>query len=333
MRKYNLLTTWKFTNRLPHKINIHYCELDRGSLWRYILSSFKLLMNIRKYDAFLVANPGIDNIIICFLSKFLSYKKSLNVAFDILLIRPETLKQKVLAYVEQILFFGIDKFFCVHKDTAGYEKHYRINKGKFHYVSFKANNYSMLSNFEIQDNGYVLAGGASYRDYDTFIRAIRKLGYPTKIVLPQADMAKYHQTVLDGQKCPDNVSIIRHDFDSHTWNEYIANARIVVVPIKKGTLQSAGISVFLESMALGKPVVITEGTSTRGILTKEVAEIVPSGDAECLVFAIKKIWENKDYQERIAKKGKEFALSLGGADRLVRDILEGVCFFLGCAKI
>jgi glycosyltransferase involved in cell wall biosynthesis len=283
---------------------------------------------MRRYNAFLVANPGIDIILICFLSKFIPYNKTLNVAFDVLLIRPETIKHKALAYVEQILFFGIDNFFCNHKDTAGYEKYYGINKEKFYYVPFKANNYSILSDFEIRDKGYVLANGASYRDYETFLKAVTKLGYPTKIILPAARVAKYHQTILDEKLCPENVSVIRHDFNMHTWNEYIANASMVVIPIKKGTLQSAGISVYFEAMALGKPIVITEGVSTRGILTKEVAEIVPAGDPGFLASSIEKLWENKEYRDRLAKNGKQFALSLKGAERMVKDILMGIYSFL-----
>lgn len=80
-------------------------------------------------------------------------------------------------------------------------------------------------------------------------------------------------------------------------------------------------------MALGKPVIISEGTSTRGILTKNEAEIVPSEDPDSLALAIKKIWENKDYRERLAENGKKYALSLKGEERLVRDILRGICFF------
>jgi glycosyltransferase involved in cell wall biosynthesis len=81
-------------------------------------------------------------------------------------------------------------------------------------------------------------------------------------------------------------------------------------------------------MALGKPVIISEGTSTRGILTKNEAEIVPSEDPDSLALAIKKIWDDKDYRECLAKNGKKYALSLGGEERLVKDILKGICFFL-----
>ena len=328
MLKYNLLTTWKFTNKLPDRIKIDYYEINRSSRWIYILSYFKLLIKMRKYDAFLVAYPGKYDIAVCFLSKFYPYNKILNVFYDILLMKPETLKQKAIANVKRLLLLGIDKFLCIHKDTKGYQKYFGIKKEKFYYIPFKANNYSMLSNFKPRDNGYVLASGHSCRDYETFMKTIKKLGYPAKIVLSKPEIAKYHNTILDEKQCPENVSIIRHDFNFHTWNEYTANARIVVVPIKKEILRPAGMSVYLEAMALGKPVIITECVSTLGILTNKIAEIVPPGDSEALGNAIRKLWENREYRERLANNGKQFALSLEGAERMIRDILEGICLFL-----
>ena len=81
-------------------------------------------------------------------------------------------------------------------------------------------------------------------------------------------------------------------------------------------------------MALGKPVVITEGVSTLGIITKNEAEIVPPGDPESLGNAIRKLWDNREYRKRLANNGKQLALSLEGAERMMKDILEGISLFL-----
>ena len=79
-------------------------------------------------------------------------------------------------------------------------------------------------------------------------------------------------------------------------------------------------------MALGKPVVITEGVSTKGVLTNDMAVIVPAEDSEQLTLAIKKLWEDDEYRNRISSNGKDYALSLGGAKRLVEDILTALCY-------
>jgi len=327
MKRYNLLTTWRFTNRLSDRMNVDYYEIDKTGLKRHITSILKLLFKFRKYNAFLAANPTLDTIFICFLAKLI-YPKTLIIAFDILLMKPETSKHRILARIERILFIGIDKFFCNHKDITGYERYYGINKKKLYYVPFKANNYHLLSDFVVRDKGYVLANGASYRDYGTFLKAMTKLGYPTKIVLPGKKVAKYHHTILPEESCPENVTVIRHDFNAYTWNTFIADARIVVVPIKKGTLQSAGVSVYLEAMALGKPVIVTEGISTKGLLTKKMAEIVPPADPDALAAAIKKLWEDEEYRKMIARTGQQYALALKGADRMIRDILIGIYDYL-----
>jgi len=328
MNKYKLLTTWKFNFRSPEDIDIDYFEKDKKNSLRYALSLIILLARMGRYDAFLYNNGRIDIIGLCFISKVFLRRRTLNVAFDLLLNRPVNLRQKFSAFVKQILLIGTDKLICVHKDTIGYQKYYKINNSKFHYVPFKANNYSVLSKFVPQDKGYVLACGTSHRDYATFIKAMNLLEYPTIIVLPKEVVAKYHNSSVDERKCSNNIRVIRHDFDRHTWNNYIANARIVVIPIKKGTLQAAGISVYLESMALSKPVVISEGVSTHGILTEDMAEIVPPEDLKSFILAIQKLWLNKEYRDRLGRRGKEYALSLGGSKRMMGDIVRMIVAFI-----
>lgn len=175
-----------------------------------------------------------------------------------------------------------------------------------------------------KDGSYVLSLGSSYRDYDTLIKAIKKLNYPTKVILPEKSQVEYHNTYLEDSFIADNIEIIRHDYNYDTWNDYIANARLVVIPITKAALQPAGISVYLEAMALGKPVIVSEGPSTKGILVNNEAEIVPAEDSEALASAIEKIWSDKNYRDYIAANGKKYALSLGGEERLVKDILEEI---------
>ena len=77
-------------------------------------------------------------------------------------------------------------------------------------------------------------------------------------------------------------------------------------------------------MALGKPVVITEGTSTRGLITENEAEIVPCEDPNSLANAIRKLWEDKGYRDMLASRGRRYALSLEGKERLVKDLHDGI---------
>ena len=326
MTKYKLLSTFHIINYLPNKIELEYFDLTNLRGFRLLLKLIKLLNKINKHDIFLVSNAGSLIMLTCFFYKVISRHRTMIVFWDTLLYRPIGMKSKILTMIKVILLKSVDWFYCNHRDTSGYEKYYKIPKNKFYYIPFKANNYYMLSEIEVGDKGYVLACGASHRDYQTFIKAINVLEYPTKILLPEKGIAAYHGSELSEKNISENLEIIRHNFDSRSWNKYLANAKIVVIPIKKGTLQSAGISVYLESMALGKPVVITEGVSTKGVLTNDVAVIVPAENSEQLALAIKKLWEDDEYRNRISSNGKNYALSLGGAKRLVEDMLTALCY-------
>jgi len=329
MNKIRILSTEKLTNRLPDKVNdIDYYQLDKTSTIQHMITIFRLLLKIRRYDVLLVFNADADAMLVAFLNRFILHSKTKVVFYDLNLHSPDNFKSKLFCMIKKILLSGVDNFLCMHKDMSSYQKYYNITEAKCTYIPFKANNYNILSKFVPKDGIYILSCGASYRDFNTLIEAITELDYPCKIVLPPENAAKSHNTHLEEKNLPKNVEIIRHDFDNNSWNRYIAEARLVVIPIQKRALQPAGISVYLEAMALGKPVIISEGTSTRGIITNNEAEIVPCEDSHSLASAIKKIWEDKEYRECLANNGKKYALSLEGEERLVKDILQEICFFL-----
>jgi glycosyltransferase involved in cell wall biosynthesis len=326
--RFRILTTVQLTNRLPGLVDVDWFEIGGDSRIAHAALLARLIVRSRSYDALLAFNPGIELTVVAFLVRLLSAHRTLVVFFDALLPQPASWKKRAIARVKRILFWGVDKFFCVHKDTSGYERHYGISPDKCYYVPFKANNIRLRSEFNPIDGDYVLSCGASYRDFATLIEAVAGLGYPTRIVLPSSQVARYHHTQLDEAHLPAHVRVIRHDFDPMSWNSQIANARLVVIPILKRALQPAGISVYLEAMALGKPVIVSEGPSTNGLLTYKEAVIVPAEDPEALASAMQDLWENKSHRERIAKGGQEYALSLGGEDRLVSDLLQGIHGFL-----
>ena len=329
MRKFKLITTMNISNQMPKQFDLTCYELDSGNWIQRLNKLIKLIFIAAKSDALLVGYPDIDILIVCFLAKIFSAGKTKTFVYDIILQKPNNIRNLLIAYCHIFLFWGIDKFICHHKDTSGYERYYKINNNKFHYVPFKANNYNMLSNIEVKDGDYVLACGASCRDYETFVKSIMNLGYSTKIVLPEENVAEFHHTTFNYDSLPSYIEIHRKPwFDKITWNEFLAKSRVVVIPIKKNTIQQAGLSVLLESFALGKPVVITEGEATKGIITSDVAMIVPREDTEKMTKAIKKIWCDDEYRMAISKNAKDFALELGGTERMVNDIFQSICTYL-----
>jgi len=321
---YTVLTNYKITNYLYEKIELHDSTNIINKRKIFNIKAFLLAKEIGRHDAYLALNPSSEVMIASFLAKYLLLKKTKIIYFDILLQRPTSFIEEIKRLFKIIILKSVDKFLCVHKDISGYEKVYKVKRNKFKYVPFKANNFNMVDKFKTEDHKYVLSCGASHRDYKTFILAMKQLGYPAIILLPSNDIAAFHNTKLIDSVLPENIEIIHHDFNRDTWNKFLANSRLVVVPITQGTIQPAGISVCFEAMALGKPVLVTEGAFSNGILTDEMAKIVPCADPEALAGSIKQLWEDEGLRKQLGDNGRTFALSLGGEDRLVKEMLENV---------
>lgn len=327
-RKRRFLSNAKLVNCFPDEIELDILPMPPSGKWGRVAQAIRVLKGLKRYDAFIAFNPDIDEAIVAFAAKWLLRRKTAIIFFDALLQRPVGLTGICKSRIKQALFTGVDRFFCVHKDTSGYQKYYGIDAAKFVYIPFKANNFHDRLKYVSRDEGYVLACGASLRDYRTFVEAVGRMKVPAKIMLPGKGVAVFHNTDLEEARLPSNVQVIRHDFDRNSWNQIIANARVVVIPIQKQAIQAAGISASLEAMAIGKPVVITEGVSTRGVLTGAEAEIVPAEDPAAMHQAIWRLWSDPEYREGLARRGQDYALSLGGVERLARDILQGTCAYV-----
>jgi glycosyltransferase involved in cell wall biosynthesis len=272
-------------------------------------------------DLCIICNASIVEVMAAFVSKCVLRRRGITILWDLLLQPPTGPFGRLQCKLRSVLLCGVEKLFCVHKDTSGYQSYYGIPESKFVHIPFKANNIDVTGDYAIGDDGYVLACGASWRDYKTFIAAIKEVGVPAKIVLPGSSVSVVNNTFLKEDNIPENVKVIRHNLDQKSWNQYIAMARLVVIPIRKEAIQAAGISTYLEAMAMGKAVVISEGVSTKGLLTNQ-AEIVPPANVPMLAGVIRRLWNDDQYRSELALRGKNYAQSLGNETRLVKDILR-----------
>lgn len=238
------------------------------------------------------------------------------------------MRDRLLLPIKRKFLSVIDTFIVIHRDTSGYERYYGVPRERCEYVAFKANNIDLIGKIPETDRGYVLALGASQRDYELLMSAVSGLDCPVKLILSRAS-AVAHNSRLGGGPLPANVERIEGDVDRQEWNKYIAESRLVVVPILPDAIQPAGISVYLEAMAFGKPVVVTRGASTEGLLDETLAYVIPPGDSAALRAAITQVWCDEGVRKRLSINGRNYALSLGTHERLVSDIkrvIREMCF-------
>jgi glycosyltransferase involved in cell wall biosynthesis len=166
----------------------------------------------------------------------------------------------------------------------------------------------------------VCAAGAVNRDYETLIEAVRELGVPTKIA---ADTAWKHSTGPEAErKGPPLPEFV----EMRSWGNYrnlrqlYARSAVVVVPLRKALL--SGVTVALEGMAMGKPVILTHNPYVEEFLRDgENGYFVPAGDARALREKIRYLLDHPAEAARVGARARAWVLERFTVERYVERIL------------
>lgn len=289
-----------------------------------VWSSFKLFREGLKFDVVLFNVDPYQLLTLCLFKWLIPYKKPILVSVDIHLSEPIGWKSKLIALAKKVLLKKVNLFILYFKDYSGYERYYGITAARVRYVPFKVNEWEHLPSRDqlTSDGEYVLTAGRGLRDLPTFMKAIGELPYQAILLWQDAEIMKTYGTELPISDLPPNITKILHDGDPTTWVQYIKKAKVVVIPALN-SIRPVGISLYPLAMALLKPVVITEGPATNGLLINE-AMIVPGGDWKALSNAISQVWEDDNLRKSLAEAGRTYAERLGGEQRMLQDIV-GAC--------
>ena len=290
---------------------------------RFAPELIRLLRVAGKTDLIFISNPKFPELIFTWLAKKLCRHPPRVVLFDLILRAPRSTVQKLLAPFQRRMLRAADRIVFIHRDTSGYERLFGVTREQVSYVPFKANNFDLRDAFAAADGDYVVALGASHRDYRLLIEAVAGTAIPLKIILPRASVLAHNADLGTGE-LPPNVEHVDTAVDRMAWSRYMAHSRFVVVPLLPDVLQPAGISVYLEAMVLGKPVVITRGSSTEGILDDQLAVIVPAGDSQAMRQALVRLWNDAQKRRQLAARSRAYALALRDHGRLVEDLRKVV---------
>ena len=126
----------------------------------------------------------------------------------------------------------------------------------------------------------VFSAGRSLRDYPTLLRAAEAIAAPIEIVCGEDD--------LPDQALPFNVKLYR-ELARAEYLDHLRKARVVALPLQE-SVRPTGQVVLLESMALGKPVVVTRNLGTVDYVRDgENALLVPAGDHQSLASAVQRL--------------------------------------------
>jgi glycosyltransferase involved in cell wall biosynthesis len=246
------------------------------------------------------------------------------VSADLILRPPRSAKGRAKIFLKKFLFSRVDRFILYFRDLGGYERFYGIGPERASYVPFKVNGWDEIGGRARGTSGgsYVLCAGRTLRDVGTFVEAMKRTGLPGLLLQQRRELLNAHGTDSWGGELPPNVELRIDDSDSlDTYLDFIAGARIVVIPRYVWDIAPTGISTYLVAMALGKCVVISAGPGAEDLLTDE-AVVVPPEDPESLARQIKLLWEDDDLRSGVAARGRAYAERARGEERLLSDILR-----------
>ena len=246
------------------------------------------------------------------------------VAVDFILSRPQGWKQSIIAWLKGILLRRVDRFILHFKDTSEYEKIYGIPPSKCVFVPFKVNYWEKLSpeDWSSEVEEYIFTAGRSYRDFPTFIEAMRRVDYPGLLLYEETALLKRSATDVDLSNLPRNLTAAKNEGEQ-SWVEHIRRAKIVVVPLLPSTMYAPGLSLYLMAMAMRKCVIVTEGLATRGMLRDEAVLVAPK-NPEALAVAITQVWTDDALRRKTAESGRRYAERCSGESRLLSDVVR-VC--------
>lgn len=246
------------------------------------------------------------------------------VSVDLVLRPPKSTKDRFSVFIKKILFSGVDRFVLYFKNLDGYQRFYGIGPDRAVYVPFKVNGWEQIVARPrgVADGEYVLCAGRTLRDIETFVEAMRRTDCPGILLQQQNELLAAHGTASWSGELPANVKLMVDESDRfEDYLDHIARARLLVIPRFKNDIAPTGISTYLVAMALNKCVIISEGPGAEDVLTDQ-AVIVPAEDVESLAPQINRLWNDDKLRSEVAARGYDYAMSLGGYDRLLADVLR-----------
>lgn len=132
-----------------------------------------------------------------------------------------------------------------------YRKAFEWPREKLLFVPILTNP-ELLDRVAVEEEDFYLAAGRTFRDYDTFLKAIAGTNFKVLIVGGSGSVNRY--AGLDNVKTLENIP-------AEELEHLMLRSRAVVIPLQDRDI-SIGQSVLLQAMALGKAIVATRTAGT-----------------------------------------------------------------------
>lgn len=283
--------TWnKYAHFQPSK------QYSKISQLNHVINSYNLFRNRLHYQVVVLGGNSKENLVYLILQRMFPWTRKPIIQIECLWFKSKPIKQ----FFKKILWKWLDKvndvYFVYSKyQIEEYSKNFRIDKNKIFFLPYHTTIDEPAT--EIKKGDYLFTGGNTARDYKTLIEAVR--GLDIKVKIARSDI-KLTQDI----DIPENVYIqsVSHD----EFRRLMQKSWINVVPLCMGSWHKAGQQTFLNAMALGKPVIVTDPEGAKDYIEDgHDGFLVPPNQPEKLKEVIQYLMTNEDFAKNIANNAKK----------------------------
>ena len=228
------------------------------------------------------------------------------------------LVRRLIMSYETILFFS-----QVLRDELiqAYEIDQATVKRRFHVAHLGAD-VDFFKKFIIPNNqgegNYLISSGNTGRDFDILVKVAQRVAFPIKIYCKPESFPR--ATVI-----PKNVEILSGEFPFEQICKDIANARIVLIPLAADPKATTGLISLLETMALGKPVIMTKNKYIDIDFEKEnIGLTVNENDIDGWVQTITLLLGDHQRLKKMGENGLRFATEKLNINLFAKDLAKAM---------
>jgi len=236
--------------------------------------------------------------------------------FHINLVRKD-LAYRIKLRLMKLAFPGIDYFLCTsNAEVTIYTKMFGIASDRICFYPDSPSHH-LFKNYAVLKKDYIFAYGNSDRDFETLIRAcIEPLGQV--IILSQ----KYNPAL----PLPNHIKMIRDMVSEEELIDLILSSRLVVLPLNDYAI-SAGQNTMIETMALGRPLIVTSNMATIEYATHgDTALFFQAQDVKGLQKQIQFLMQSPEIAEKMGYRAREAIRTLPDKEMTILfNVIEQIC--------
>ncbi|NUM47269.1 MAG: glycosyltransferase family 4 protein [Anaerolineales bacterium] len=212
------------------------------------------------------------------------------------------------------LYKSFNHVICVSKAQVEYAvQQLNIPASNAHFVYDKVD-HQFFRPMEDDTDDFIIAVGQEQRDYKTLQKAIAGTGIRL-IVVASSHWSTYRLPILG----ENNTQIVRN-IPYTLLRSLYARARLVVTPLNNVNY-AAGANAILETMAMGKPAVVTRTPGIKEyVVDGETGLFVTPGDATHLRETILSLWDDTHTQQRLGTNARQAVYEQMNLDIYVNQI-------------